>query len=193
MADDPDVTPPAPPDATSASAAGSDRRSGLGLGEAGESPAASSIWCPSCAQNPYRLAPGPRPFLNSAVTFSPGVRTSRSRRLVRVPHRLQPELVARLRGIARAHNPGQSVHAVINSLTAVVRHPWSGRFQPFSPAATAWSWSCRAETVNAGAGHQECLDLRRWPRAATSAVISRSAPDMQQATVFGRQQGHDGV
>ena len=90
------------------------------------------------------------------------------------------------------HNPGQSVHAVINSLTAVVRHPWSGRFQPFLTGGYGMVMVMPGETVNAAPVTKNALTYGGGLELYIRSDLAIRG-DLQQSTVFGRQKGHDGV
>jgi opacity protein-like surface antigen len=190
MADDPDVTPPATPDATSASAVDSVDDRDLGPSPKQVKRQQLEYLVPELAQNPYRLAPGPRPFLNR-LSFSPAYGRLGADDLFAFRIAYNPNSWLGYEG-SLAHNPGQSVHAVINSLTAVVRHPWSGRFQPFLTGGYGMVMVMPGETVNAAPVTKNALTYGGGLELYIRSDLAIRA-DMQQATVFGRQKGHDGV
>jgi len=84
---------------------------------------------PEIGAHPYRMEPGVRPYQNR-LSISPGygslgVRTLFTFRLAYNPNSwLGYEA-------SLDHTPGQSVHAVVNSFNAILRHPFPGRLQPY--------------------------------------------------------------
>lgn len=48
-----------------------------------------------------------------------------------------------------AHSPGQSVHALLHTLTAVARYPFAGRFQPYAAAGYGMIHVFPGEALNA--------------------------------------------
>jgi hypothetical protein len=191
-ADDPDVTPPAPPDVTSAPAADtlSDHELGLSPKQVKRKQQKLEYLVPELAQNPYRLAPGPRPFQNR-LSFSPAYGRLGADDLFAFRIAYNPNSWLGYEG-SLGHNPGQSVHAVINSLTAVVRHPWSGRFQPFLSGGYGMVMVMPGETVNAAPVTKNALTYGGGLELYIRSDLAIRA-DLQQSTVFGRQKGHDGV
>ncbi|HTO89596.1 MAG TPA: outer membrane beta-barrel protein [Candidatus Sulfotelmatobacter sp.] len=84
---------------------------------------------PELAGNPYKLEPGVRPYQNR-LSLSPAFGELGARRLFTFRVAYNPNSWLGYEA-SLDHNPGQSVHAVINSISAILRHPWPGRVQPY--------------------------------------------------------------
>lgn len=84
---------------------------------------------PELAGNPLHLDEGPRPF-RSRLSFSPGF--GRLGRETLYTLRLAYNPNAWLGWEASfGHNPGESVHALLHTLSALLRRPLPGRVQPY--------------------------------------------------------------
>ena len=84
---------------------------------------------PELAENPLRVDDGPRRFLNR-LSFSPGYGVLGSEPLydMRVAYNPNPWLGYE---ISLGHNPGESVHALLHTLSGIVRYPIPWRLQPY--------------------------------------------------------------
>jgi hypothetical protein len=84
---------------------------------------------PELAKDPLRLDAGARPFL-SRISFSPGFGQLGSERLyvLRVAYNPNDRLGWEA---AVGHNPGEAVHALLHTLSAIVRYPLPWRIQPY--------------------------------------------------------------
>ncbi len=84
---------------------------------------------PDIATEPYRLEPGTRPYLHR-FSLTPGYGSLGSEALFTLRLAYNPNSWLGYEG-SLGHNPGQSVHAVLHSVSALVRYPLPGRFQPY--------------------------------------------------------------
>lgn len=84
---------------------------------------------PELAEDPLRVDAGARRFLRR-LSFSPGFGTLGDERLyaLRAAYNPNPWLGWE---VALGHNPGESVHALLHTLSAVVRYPLPWRLQPY--------------------------------------------------------------
>ena len=84
---------------------------------------------PELAENPLRVDDGPRRFLNR-LSFSPGYGVLGNEPLydMRVAYNPNPWLGYE---ISLGHNPGESVHALLHTLSGIVRYPIPWRLQPY--------------------------------------------------------------
>ena len=102
---------------------------------------------PDIADHPYRLDPGPRPYQNRlAVTPAFGELGSQRLFALSIAYNPSPWLGYEA---SIGHNPGQSVHAVLHSLNAVLRHPFPGRFQPYGRVGYGMLMVSPGQSVNA--------------------------------------------
>jgi hypothetical protein len=84
---------------------------------------------PEIGDNPYRMEPGVRPYQNR-FSISPGYGSLGSKKLFTFRLAYNPNSWLGYEATLD-HNPGQSVHALVNSINAIVRHPFPGRIQPY--------------------------------------------------------------
>ena len=84
---------------------------------------------PNLADKPYQLAPGPRPYLHR-LALSPAYGRFGGSKLFALRAAYSPSAwLGYEAGIA--HAPGRSAHSLIHTLSLLVRHPFSGRVQPY--------------------------------------------------------------
>jgi len=84
---------------------------------------------PALGEHPYRLAPGTRPYLGR-LAVSPGWGFLGSDHLFALRVAYNPERWLGYEA-SLAHNPGHAVHAVLHTLSVLVRRPLDGRLQPY--------------------------------------------------------------
>jgi hypothetical protein len=103
----------------------------LGAGFTEQPPVSNGreVLVPALAENPFRVGEGVRPYA-SRISFSPGFGTLGSRKLytLRLAYNPHPWLGWEA---AFGHNPGQSVHALLHTFSAVARSPLPWRVQPY--------------------------------------------------------------
>jgi hypothetical protein len=145
---------------------------------------------PDLATDPYRLEPGPRRFLHR-LCFSPGYGSLGAQRLFifRLAYNPNPWLGWEA---SLAHNPGQSVHAVLHSLEAVVRRPWPGRFQPYLIGGYGMAMVFPGRSLNADPVTKNTLSLGGGLECYVRSDLALRA-ETQYATVFGKQKDRQGV
>jgi hypothetical protein len=90
------------------------------------------------------------------------------------------------------HNPGQSVHAILNTFSVLLRRPFTGRLQPYAVVGYGMvmvqpgpSLNAKPVTKNALSGGAGLELFIRDDRALRS--------EWRQAAIFGEQRGRDGV
>jgi hypothetical protein len=102
---------------------------------------------PELAVDPYGIASGPRPFLRR-LSFSPAYGAFGRGRIYALRLAYNPNSwLGYEAGVG--HNPGTSVHALVHTLSAVVRRPLAGRFQPYATLGYGMMLVYPGETVNA--------------------------------------------
>jgi opacity protein-like surface antigen len=102
---------------------------------------------PSLADDPYTLAPGPRPFLRR-LAVSPGVGWVGGQRLYVIRAAYNPNRWLAYEA-SLGHNPGESVQALYHMLSVIVRHPIPGRFQPYAAVGYGLTLVFPGRAVNA--------------------------------------------
>ena len=93
---------------------------------------------------------------------------------------------------AIAHNPGESVHAVLHTVSALVRHPLSGRYQPYLTAGYGMILVFPGKSLNADPVTKNALSFGGGLELYIRTDLALRA-EMKNATVFGRQGSRDGV
>ena len=145
---------------------------------------------PEVAAHPYRLDPGPRPYQNR-LSVSPAFGFLGSDRMFLMRATYHPsEWLGYEASVA--HNPGQSVHAVLHTLSAIVRKPLPGRFQPYATAGYGMILVFPGRTLNADAVTKNALTIGGGTEFYIRGDLALRA-EVKSATVFGRQAGQDGI
>ena len=145
---------------------------------------------PDVAAHPYRLEGGPRPFQNR-VSFSPGFGSFGDERLFTFRFAYNPNPWLGWEGTL-AHNPAKSVHSVMHSLTAVLRHPFPGRLQPYGAAGYGMVMVFPGRSLNADPVTKNALAFGGGLEFYIRSDLAVRA-DVRRATVFGRDRDRDGV
>jgi opacity protein-like surface antigen len=145
---------------------------------------------PEVAAHPYRIDPGEREFLHR-FAFSPGYGTLGTQRLFSFRLAYNPNRWLAYEGTL-SHNPGQSVHAVLHTLSAIVRHPLAGRYQPYLTAGYGMMIVFPGQSLNAASVTKNALTLGGGLEFYIRSDLAIRA-EMAQATVLGRQRDRDGV
>jgi len=145
---------------------------------------------PSIANDTYHLAPGVRPYRNR-LAFSPGFGSFGDQRLFSFRLAFAPsEWLAYEAGLE--HNPAQSVHAVLHSFTAILRHPFSGRLQPYAAVGYGMFMVFPGRSLNAIPVTKNALTTGGGLECFIRDDLALRG-DVRRATLFGRQKDHDGV
>lgn len=157
--------------------------------QAADSPALEPL-VPAIASHPYRLAPGVREY-ERRVSVSPAFGSFGSDRLFAVMAAYNPEPWLAWEA-SLSHTPGRSVHAVLHTLTAIVRRPLPGRFQPYLSAGYGMVIVQPGQAVNAIAVTKNALaaggGMEMYVRDDLAVRF-----DVRHATVFGEQRDREGL
>jgi hypothetical protein len=145
---------------------------------------------PELATQPYRLAPGERPFLHR-MAVTPGYGLLGAERLFALRLAYNPNHWLGWEASV-AHNPGEAVHAVLHGLTAIVRHPLAGRFQPYLSGGYGMITVHPGRSINADPVSKNMLSAGGGLEFYIRSDLALRA-DVQYATVFGRKRDRDGV
>lgn len=145
---------------------------------------------PELADQPYRLAPGNREFLHR-VSVSPGWGTFGSDRLFALRLAYNPNAWLGYEA-AIGHDAGTAVHALLHTVSAVVRRPLPGRIQPYGTLGYGMIVVFPGLSVNAAPVTKNALT---WGGGVELYLRSDLAVrgDLRQATVFGRQRDREGI
>jgi hypothetical protein len=145
---------------------------------------------PELADAPYRLDPGPRPFQHR-VSMSPSVGYLGSESLFAFRLGYYPDSWLGYEATV-AHNPGESVHAVLHTVSAIVRHPLAGRFQPYVSGGYGMIMVFPGQSLNASPVTKNALAVGGGLEFFIRSDLALRA-DVRHATVFGRERDRDGV
>ncbi len=145
---------------------------------------------PELASHPYRLESGPRPFQHR-VSLSPAYGFFGSTELYALRLSYNPE---RWLGYEAqlGHNPGQSVHAVLHSVSAIVRHPFAGRFQPYASLGYGMLMVFPGLAVNAKPVTKNALAVGGGLEMYIRNDLAVRA-ELRHATVIGSQRDREGI
>jgi len=145
---------------------------------------------PAVAARPFEVDPGVRPY-QYRLSVSPaygflGSGTLFSFRLAYNPNDwLGYEA-------ALGHNPGQSVHAVLHTFSAIVRRPRAGRLQPYLSLGYGMIIVFPGQSLNAAPVTKNAVAYGggcEWFIRNDLALRG----DLREATVFGSQRAQPGV
>jgi opacity protein-like surface antigen len=145
---------------------------------------------PELAEGAYHLAPGPRPFLHRlAVTPTFGSLGAERLFMLRIAYNPNSWLgyEAEL-----GHNPSQAVHAILNRLSLVLRHPLSGRLQPYVTAGYGMTVVLPGRSVNADAVTKNMLAMGGGLELYIRDDLALRA-EMRRSTVIGSQANREGL
>jgi hypothetical protein len=156
---------------------------------AAEEPPLQSM-VPELADHPYRLEPGVRPY-EHRLAVSPAFGFLGSERLFAMRIEYSPTNWLSYEG-SIAHNPGRSVHAVLHTFTANLRHPLTGRLQPFVSGGYGMIVVFPGLASNADPVTKNALTVGGGMELFIRNDLALRA-DLKHATVFGRQGNHDGI
>jgi hypothetical protein len=145
---------------------------------------------PELADHPYRLEPGVRPFRHR-LTVSPSYGFLGAERLfaLRVGYNPDPWLGYEA---SIGHNPGQAVHAVLHTFSAILRLPLPGRLQPYAAGGYGMVMVYPGRSVNADPVTKNTLTAGGGLELYIRSDLALRA-DLRHATVFGKQKDRDDV
>jgi len=142
---------------------------------------------PALAEDPLRVGDGPRPY-RSRISFSPGFGQLGRERLYAFRLAYNPNEWLGWEA-AFGHNPGESVHALLHTLSAIVRYPLPWRLQPYgslgygmimvSPGESLNSDPVTKNTLTAGGGLEVYVrdDVAVRLEARSVTVLGGTADD----------------
>jgi len=145
---------------------------------------------PDIANHPYGLASGPREYRHR-FSFSPAYGRLGT----------DPMFVARIAynpdswlgyEASIGHNPGQSTHAVLHTVSAIGRYPLPGRFQPYATLGYGMVMVFPGRSINASPVTKNTLAIGGGLEFYIRSDLALRA-DMRHATVFGRERDREGV
>jgi hypothetical protein len=145
---------------------------------------------PEIAAHPYRLDPGVRPFLNR-FSLSPAYGYFGTDRLFALRATYNPEPWLGYEA-SIAHNPGHTAHALLHTVSAIVRRPFPGRIQPYLCGGYGMIVVYPGHALNATPVTHNALAGGGGLEIYIRSDLALRA-DMRQATVFGEQKGHEGL
>ena len=145
---------------------------------------------PALADHPYRMSPGPRAYLHR-LAFSPGFGALGDERQFLFRLAYYPNAWLGYEGSLN-HNPAQSVHAVLHSLSAVVRRPVPGRFQPYLAAGYGMYMVFPGRSLNADPVTKNAVSAGGGLEIFIRDDLALRG-EMRRATVFGREKDREGV
>ena len=145
---------------------------------------------PEVAHHPYRVEPGVRPFRNR-LAFSPGYGSLGSKRLFVARVTYHPNAWLGYEW-SIGHNPGQSVHAALHMLSAIVRRPLSGRLQPYVSGGYGMMLVFPGQSLNAAPVTKNAFTMGGGLEFYIRGDLAVRA-DVRRATVLGRERDRDGI
>jgi opacity protein-like surface antigen len=145
---------------------------------------------PDLAEHPYHLASGARPY-QGRISFSPAFGYLGSDKLYSLRVTYNPNSWLGYEA-AIGHNPSQAVSAVLHTLSVVVRHPFSGRFQPYLTGGYGMLLVSPGNSINADPVTKNALTGGGGLEFFIRGDLAIRA-EMRGATVFGSQRDHEGV
>ena len=145
---------------------------------------------PEVAEHPLRIAPGVRPFRHR-LSFSPGYGSLGSKRLYAAQVTYYPNTSLGYEW-SIGHTPGQSVHAALHMVSAIVRHPFSGRFQPYASGGYGMMLVFPGQSLNAAPVTKNAFAIGGGLEIYIRGDLAVRA-DVRRATVLGRERDRDGI
>ncbi len=145
---------------------------------------------PELAHHAFRVEPGVRPFRNR-LAFSPGFGSLGSKRLFVARVTYHPNAWLGYEW-SIGHNPGQSVHAALHMLSAIVRRPFPGRLQPYVCGGYGMMLVFPGQSLNAAPVTKNALTIGGGLEFYIRGDLAVRA-DVRRATVLGRERDRDGI
>jgi hypothetical protein len=145
---------------------------------------------PEVAFHPVRVEPGVRPFRHR-LAFSPGFGLLGTRRLFVARVTYHPSTWLGYEW-SIGHNPGQSVHAALHTLSAIVRRPFPGRFQPYASLGYGMMLVFPGQSINAAPVTKNALGVGAGLEFYIRGDLAVRA-DVRRQTVLGRERDRDGI
>ncbi len=145
---------------------------------------------PELAKATFALTPGPRPFKNRlAVSPAYGQLGTTPLFALRVAYNPNAWLGYEA---SLAHNPGHAVHGVLHSVSAIVRHPLSGRLQPYAKAGYGMLMVSPGPSLNADPVTKNALTIGGGLEFYIRNDVALRA-ESQLASVIGSERDKNGT
>jgi hypothetical protein len=141
---------------------------------------------PDMAEETWTIAPGPKRFARK-LAFSPGYGRLGDNELYTFRFAYSPNEWLGWEA-AVAHNPGQSVHALLHTFSAVLRYPLPWRVQPYATAGYGMFMVFPGESINADPVTDNALVIGGGLELYIREDLAIRA-ELRQATVFGGVRG----
>ena len=145
---------------------------------------------PAVAGNVYGLTPGPRPY-EHRLSVSPAYGRLGDEPIFSLRIAYNPNSWLGYEG-SLGHNPGESVHAVLHTLSMVVRRPLPGRFQPFAKAGYGMLMVSPGPSLNADPVTKNALTIGGGLEVYVRNDVALRV-ESQLATVIGGERGRTGT
>jgi hypothetical protein len=145
---------------------------------------------PGAARAPFGLSTGVRPY-REKLAVSPGWGVLGTEQMFVLRAAYHPMEVLGYEA-AIAHNPGQSVHAVLHSFSLLVHWPRPGRLQPYAVAGYGMVMVQPGPALNAKPVTRNALSGGAGVELFIRDDLALRG-ECRQAAVFGEQAGRDGV
>lgn len=145
---------------------------------------------PELAGDPYRLEPGDRPYLHR-LAVSTGFGRQGDEKLFALRVAYNPNSWLGYEGML-GHVPSHSVQAIVNRLSAVVRKPLPGRFQPYVTGGYGMTIVLPGRSFNADPVTKNALSYGGGLELFVRSDLALRA-EMLGTTVMGRLQTRQGL
>jgi hypothetical protein len=145
---------------------------------------------PDVAAHPYRLEPGVRPYRNR-LSVSPGYGYFGTGTLYTLRAAYNPEGWLGYEA-AIGHNPGRAVHAVLHTLSVVLRRPLPGRVQPYLTGGYGMVIAFPGQAFNAVPVTKNAVTAGGGLELYLRGDLALRA-DLRHATIFGEQRDRQGI
>jgi hypothetical protein len=145
---------------------------------------------PELANAPYHLAPGQRPYLHR-LSVSPAVGMFGNDNLYALRVAYSPNAWLAYEG-SLEHDPSHGVHAIFHTLSVIVRHPMTGRLQPYLAGGYGMTVVLPGGAIAAQSVTKNVLTIGgglEWFLRDDLALRG----ELRQATAFGHQPNHEGM
>lgn len=158
----------------------------------GAAPSAGGVehLVPELATRPYHLEPGVRPYLHR-LSVSPGFGFLGNERLFVLRAAYNPNEWLGYEAMI-GHNPSHSVQGIVHRLSAIVRRPLPGRFQPYLTTGYGMTIVLPGQSINADPVTKNSLSYGGGLEIFIRGDLALRA-EMLGTTVIGRQQSSQGV
>jgi opacity protein-like surface antigen len=145
---------------------------------------------PDLAAHPYRIEPGPRDF-SHVLSLGPAFGFLGSEHLFAFRATYNPNSWFGYEA-SLGHNPGQAVHALLHTLSAIVRRPLSGRFQPYLSAGFGMVMVSPGQATNASPVTKNTVTVGGGFEFFIRNDLALRA-DARQATILGQLRDQAGI